>query len=198
MKGIVYIITNKTNGKVYIGQTIQPLAQRIQRHFCLTASSEPEMCMAIKRAVKVYGKDNFSVSVLEECESSLLNEREQFYIRQYNSYENGYNCTIGGDCGRPRVYFTESVQKDIIDLYNIGFSLRELGREYGVAKQTIKHVLLINNIPLRQVRSYKLSSEHRNLIISELLSGIERKTILIKWNISKSYLSQLASGFRRI
>ena len=192
------MITNKINGKVYIGQTIQPLSKRMQRHFCLTASSESEMCMAIKRAIKKYGKENFSSIILEECDYSVLNEREQFYINKYDSYANGYNCTPGGACGRPREYFAQHIQKDIISLYELGFSLRALGREYNVSKQTIKHVLLINNISLNKSKNYKFSKISREQIVNELNSGVDRISIINKWKISKSYLSQLANGFRRI
>jgi hypothetical protein len=35
--------------------------------------------------------------VLEECKEEELNEREIYWIGQYDSYYNGYNCTKGGD-----------------------------------------------------------------------------------------------------
>ena len=192
------MITNQQNGKVYIGQTIQPLTARIQRHFCLTASAESEMCMAIKRAIKKYGKDNFIVTVLEECDYSVLNEREQLYISKYNSYIDGYNCTPGGECGRPRDYFSYEKQQEIIELYKLGFSLVALGKEYSVAKQTIKKVLVKNNITLNLSRNYKFSSINRKQIIDEINSGSSRNEIINKWGISKSYLSQLTRGLRRI
>ena len=192
------MITNQINGKVYIGQTIQPLAQRMQRHFCLTSSAEPEMCMAIKRAIKKYGKENFSSVILEECDYSILNEREQYYISKYDSFNNGYNCTPGGACGRPREYFTPKIQKEIIDLYKLGFSLRALGNEYNVSKQTIKLVLTKNNVQLNSVRSYKFSSENRKQIIEDIDNGLSRNEVISKWNITKGYLSQLINGFCRI
>ena len=52
--------------------------------------------MAIKRAILKYGKENFTIRELEKCEISKLNEREKYYISLYNSYNDGYNNTIGG------------------------------------------------------------------------------------------------------
>lgn len=192
------MITNQINGKIYIGQTIQPLAQRLQRHFCLGESSAAEMGMAIKRAVKKYGKENFKAVVLEECDRSVSDDREKYYIQKYDSYNNGYNCTKGGDGGRSRDFFSIAIQTEIIDLYKLGFSLRALAAEYNVAKQTIKHVLVINNIALTPTRIYKFSNESRQQILDEVNAGISRKSIMIKWGISKGYLSQLTTGFHRI
>lgn len=34
---------------------------------------------------------------MEECPNELLNEKERYYIKQYNTYSQGYNLTLGGD-----------------------------------------------------------------------------------------------------
>lgn len=52
--------------------------------------------MVIKRAIHKYGKENFVIKLLEECDRALLNEREKYWIQYYNSFENGYNSTLGG------------------------------------------------------------------------------------------------------
>lgn len=48
-----------------------------------------------------YGYDNFIPSLIEECDNSLLNEREIYWIHYYNTTDKtiGYNMTIGGDGG---------------------------------------------------------------------------------------------------
>ena len=50
MFGVIYIITNKINNKVYIGQTIQPLNKRWEGH-CRKAFNPNEANMAIKKAI---------------------------------------------------------------------------------------------------------------------------------------------------
>lgn len=89
-------------------------------------------------------------------------------------------------------------QESIIELYKLGFSLREIANEYQVDKETIKHIIEINNIPFRTTRTYKFSEEDRLSILDAYNNGASRKQIMNKWNISKSYLSQLISGKRRI
>lgn len=69
---------------------------------------------------------------------------------------------------------------------------------FNVDKQTIKDLLIRHNIQLRSTRTYKLSQLDREEIIKEFNSGDSRKKIMLKWNISKSYLSQLINGYRRI
>ena len=65
MFGIIYIITNSINNKVYIGQTIQTLNARWQAH-CRRGCFEEEQNMQIKRAIRKYGKNNFCIKELEK------------------------------------------------------------------------------------------------------------------------------------
>ena len=88
----IYKITNKMNGKCYIGQSIN-VEQRLKDH---------KNCKANKplyRAFKKYGIKNFKFEVLEECSKEELNEKEIYYIAFYNSTTdgNGYNLEHGGE-----------------------------------------------------------------------------------------------------
>lgn len=196
MFGLIYIITNSVNDKVYIGQTIQTLEKRWEGH-CRKAHSKSEATMQIKRAIYKYGKENFSIKELERCSIDKLDEREIYYINLYNSYYEGYNNTKGGKSGAKPLKLTKEQQKSCVELYNFGFSLREVAKEFNVDKATIKHILELNNIDIRTSRTYKLSSKDRMQIINES-SYISREGLIKKWGISKSYLSQLLSGKRRI
>lgn len=196
MLGLIYIIINSINEKVYIGQTIQTLEKRWQGH-CRKACSKNESDMKIKRAICKYGKENFSIKEIERCNIEELDEREAYYISYYNSYYNGYNSTKGGKSGAKPLKLNEESQSSCIELYKLGFSLREVAKEFNVDKATIKHVLEVNNIGIRTVRTYKLSQQDRRKIIEES-AYMSRKDIMGKYNISKSYLSQLLNGKRRI
>ena len=45
-----------------------------------------------------YGIEHFSIEELEECNESIINEREQYWIQKLNTYgKTGYNATLGGD-----------------------------------------------------------------------------------------------------
>ena len=195
MRGFIYKITNKVNGKSYIGQTIQSVKERFYQH-CATKCSKAVSNMAIHRAIKKYGKSNFTVEVIEEVESTNLNDRERYWIRYYDSYNNGYNSTEGGQDGIK--LFKNLDTESIVREYKSGKSLREIGRLFNVDKQTIKDLLVRNNINLRTTKTYKLSQKDREDIIKDLSLGLSRKEIISKWHISKAYLSQLINGYRRI
>ena len=195
MRGFIYKITNKINGKSYIGQTIQNVKERFYQH-CATKCSQAVLNMAIHRAINKYGKSNFTIEVIEEVESTNLNDRERYWIRYYDSYNNGYNSTKGGQDGIK--LFKNLDTESIVREYKSGKSLREIGRLFNVDKQTIKDLLVRNNISLRTTRTYKFSQKDREDILKDLSLGLSRKEIISKWHISKSYLSQLINGYHRI
>lgn len=96
MVGIIYKITNLINGKIYIGQTIQSLKRRFNNHKATSNSDSPKQY--IHRAIRRYGFSNFICEEIEKCSSSLLNEKERFWISEYKSNisEIGYNLDNGG------------------------------------------------------------------------------------------------------
>ena len=195
MRGFIYKITNKINGKSYIGQTIQNVKERFYQH-CATKCSQAILNMVIHKAINKYGKSNFTIEVIEEVESTNLNDRERYWIKYYNSYNNGYNATKGG---QDKIKMFKNLDAEsIIKKYKSGKALREIGRNFNVDKQTIKDLLVRNNINLRTTRTYKLSQKDREDIIKDLSLGLSRKEIISKWHISKGYLSQLINGYRRI
>lgn len=98
IEGIIYKYTSPS-GKCYIGQTTN---EKIRREHWNTPG--PYAGLKIDRARIKYGILNFTYEVLirntyntkEEAREDL-NRLEIYYIGIYNSYEQGYNCTIGGD-----------------------------------------------------------------------------------------------------
>jgi group I intron endonuclease len=111
MNGIIYVATNLINRKIYIGQTTQKFQYRITSHKNRARRlKNVKSDYLLYRAIRKYGFSNFKWEVIEECRDSDLNDREVFYIKQYNSYapdknSHGYNMTRGGDnyfgsCGK--------------------------------------------------------------------------------------------------
>ena len=195
MNGFIYKITNKLNNKVYIGQTIQKPIERFYQH-CAKKCDKYILNMVIHKAIFKYGKENFTFEVIEEVPKQQLNEREEYWIKYYNSYTDGYNSTKGGQKGNKP--FKNIDNKVIIEQYQQGKSLRTIGKMFNIDKATVKSILIRNNIKLRTTRTYKLSQEDRANIILDIKQGLSRNTIVSKWNISKSYLSQLINSQRRI
>ena len=86
----IYKVTNKINGKVYIGQSVD-IGRRWRQH--MTAEDD----IYFHKAIQKYGVDNFIWEVIEKCKKSELDERESYWIEYYDSFNKGYNCTKGGD-----------------------------------------------------------------------------------------------------
>ena len=78
MIGYIYKVTNKINGKIYIGQTIQSVKDRWYRHCGKSGISKAELNTHFKRAILKYGKENFIIETIEMCDSTELNDKEKF------------------------------------------------------------------------------------------------------------------------
>lgn len=91
---VIYMITNKLNGKRYVGQTTGSLNLRWKSH-CKNSKSKHGI---FHLAVHKYGKENFEIKVLAKCNSiEEMNHREVYYIRLLNTLApNGYNLDSGG------------------------------------------------------------------------------------------------------
>jgi len=86
----IYKITNLSNDKIYIGQSVKLLSR-------LSAHKSENGGGLLSKAIAKYGKDNFLFEVLIYCDKDELDSLEIKYIAEYNStVPNGYNISIGG------------------------------------------------------------------------------------------------------
>lgn len=101
--GSIYKITNKSNGLVYIGQTIFSVEQRWKTHINKYVSNS-----YINKAIKKYGKNNFTFEEIMSCFSrESLNFYEDYFVKYFNCLSpNGYNLVAGGHS----VNFSEEVR----------------------------------------------------------------------------------------
>lgn len=96
----IYILQNKINYKIYIGQT-NNLNKRRREHKAkdrFTTKRSP-----LYQAIQKYGFDKFEMIELENFESPLeADESEEFWIQFFQSRnrESGYNLSIGGRVNR--------------------------------------------------------------------------------------------------
>lgn len=91
---LIYKITNKINGKEYVGQTTRSLKERWWEHLKPSRSKKSALTLAIQK----YGKENFIIEEIDGANSlSELNYLEKHYIYMYKSLTpNGYNLLSGG------------------------------------------------------------------------------------------------------
>lgn len=85
----IYKITNLVNGMIYIGQS-KDIYTRWTEHKNMVNKRDNKLY----KAMQEYGVDNFSFEIIERCPVEQLNEREEYYIRKYNTIEKGYNMKV--------------------------------------------------------------------------------------------------------
>ena len=100
------------HNRAYIGYTlnIEKRKQSHKRHSFNKNSREYHY--AFHRAIRKYGWSNIEWQILENniIENKLSN-REIYYIATYNTYNNGYNETLGGDGWLGKTHSDESKKK---------------------------------------------------------------------------------------
>lgn len=142
----IYKYENKINGKIYIGLSIN-IENRYRQHLYDAEHLEERRCSGIDYAIKKYGIENFDFQIIEECSPDELNDREKYWINFYDSYNNGYNRTIGGNSlkgeNHPRAILTEKEVWDIREQYGKGIKRSIVFAPYlekGISERCLKKV----------------------------------------------------------
>lgn len=94
---LVYKHTSMRSGKSYIGITSRSMEVRWREH--VTASAHT--CYHFHNAIQLYGSENWLHEILHTDIDTLEEAKvlEKVYIKKYDTFENGYNSTVGGSCG---------------------------------------------------------------------------------------------------
>ena len=94
--GLIYISTNKVNGKSYIGKTYDSLECRKSNHKWFALNNLYDV--HFHRAIRKYGFDKFEWNIIEDnIDKNDLEEKEVYYVDKFDTFKNGYNMTIGGE-----------------------------------------------------------------------------------------------------
>ena len=108
-KGKIYIIRNRINDKVYVGQTTRTLQSRFAEHMNPQTKSHGDK---LHNAIFRHGAENFYVEILQDnIPEDMLDDRERYWIAEYNSFLNGYNTYMGGH-GEGCIYVSDKMLKD--------------------------------------------------------------------------------------
>lgn len=97
--GKIYRLTDKTNGKMYHGQTTKAdINDRWYAYKTLNCKSQ----IKLYNALKAHGPEKFLFEVIDTTPQNQpqLDNLEIFYIAKFNSMHNGYNCDPGGKGGK--------------------------------------------------------------------------------------------------
>lgn len=132
----IYKITNLINSLCYIGQSVH-IERRFLEHKGFKKAS------LISKAIKEYGEKNFSFEVIEECEEDKLNEREQYWIKYYNSITpNGYNIleSINSIHTNYHYFNKDTIISITEDLKKSSLNLVEIAKKYNTTVGTISRI----------------------------------------------------------
>lgn len=150
--GYIYKITNNINGKIYIGQTRTTEPQRWQQHVWHAYNDSDNDSLLLCRAIRKYGKENFTRTIVEECNNWFLNERERYWINYFNStnHDIGYNVTEGGE-GHSK-YSNEEIIKAYTDCGSITKASEAIGmsREQMSRRLQVMGIQTTREIPVCQ------------------------------------------------
>lgn len=106
-QGTIYSLYCKESNRYYVGQTIKQVNQRWKEHLYEARRMSPN---PLYKAIRKYGDGSFNIKIIEEVDVTLLDERETYWIEQYDAYSNGYNQTTGAG-GQYRI--SEDVKEKI-------------------------------------------------------------------------------------
>lgn len=92
----IYRIVCFVTGMVYVGQTVN-VRQRRSSHFS-ELKNNTHRNQHLQNAYNLYGSRSFYFEVLEKHVSAeIVNEREQHWIAEFDSFRNGFNKSAGGN-----------------------------------------------------------------------------------------------------
>lgn len=173
-KVVIYKITNRLNGKPYVGQTKQSIEKRFLQH---SKANSP-----LGQAMRRCGLENFTIEVIEECETpEQARERERLWIKVLKSkIPNGYNRSSGGE-GQDFIHKTDNVKRNAM-------RLGEIIREYRLSN----HMSMGDFAMLELFRRIRIRREELGISQEELAKkvGYKSRSSINKIEMGKNDITQ--------
>lgn len=135
----IYVITNDINNKQYVGKTNFSIDKRFQEHINDSKRTRYEK-RPLYNAMNKYGINHFQIQLVEECSVSELSDREIYWIQYYNSFNNGYNATKGGD-GAYRIDYDK-----VVENYNLYHNRTKVAELMNISLDSVTTILKLYNI----------------------------------------------------
>ena len=195
----IYKVTNKLNGKIYIGKTLSSIEERWKQH-CRDSKKESKEKRPLYAAIRKYGEENFSVEQVEECSDNMVNERETYWIEWYGSFKYGYNATLGGD---GKHYLDYDL---ICEVYNRTQNMKETAQICGCHPDSVNNILMERKIQKtttqeiirkrysKMINQYDLADSY----LRTFLSLIDAARYLKEMNLANGAEQGIASHIRDV
>lgn len=197
MTGFIYKITNKLNGKIYIGKTLSTIEERWKIHI-RDSKKEKIKNRPLYKAINKYGIESFAVEEVEECDYKILSDREIYWIKFFNSYNSGYNATLGGD-GKVLYNYEEILEK-----FQNGMLVKEIAEYFECSQDVVTNCLKREgidshkNLKERLGENTLMCDKNTGEILKEFSSQIEAGRWLVENGYSKSKPSSLGTNIGRV
>ena len=165
----IYKIINDTNGKVYIGQSLDVKSRIRQHRYQLNKGVHNNAYLL--NSYNIHGAEYFSYEIIYTIEDhtmtkeqiiKILNDKEEYYIKKHDSFDGGYNLTSGGE----NKVFSKASKKKMSESHK------------GYVPSAITRERISNRLKNRTV-----SEEHRRKL-SEANKG-RKHTDFDKWKMSQ-------------
>lgn len=144
--GFIYIIENDINDKVYIGQTKTSIEERWKKH--INNSKNCPNKQVITMAMNKYGIQHFTIRLLVSAPADDLDFLEVYYIKKYDSFQNGYNMTLGGNNTSTSIP-EECIRKIIILALTTKTNYTKIAKEVNVSDTTVRKILKRYDIEIK-------------------------------------------------
>lgn len=194
---VIYKATNKTNGKVYIGQTVRELPERMAEHLRHHAT-------AFDRALRKYGIEGFVVEQIDTAETlEELNQKEAYWIQHYGCIvPDGYNMCEGGGNTKGYHHREESKKKmseSRQDMYSGAgnpfygkFHTREAKEKMSVARKGMAHLTAEQ---VAKIRASHHTTKVRNIEKDKVFESV--KEAAEHYGLKDTHITRVCKGRRK-
>lgn len=194
----IYSITNKQNGKIYIGSAVQRFSRWAVHKKGLRNNNHSNR--HLQRAWNKYGENSFTFDVIEDVpDKNMLLEREQYWMDHYKSYDDRYGYNIAKIAGSSLgVRFSDAIKKK--------FSEIRLGLNLHMSDEHKKIMSAVNRHPLsKELKEKRIGEGNSNakltnndvVTIKERLSRGEKITKISKeYNVSYNAIWEIQKGIK--
>lgn len=157
--GLIYLVTNEINDKVYIGQTVQCLHARISQHKTKLTNAP------FSRAIQKYGFERFTFTVLATATSQEeLDTLELELIRDHIAMlPNGYNIQEGGNisasrCKEYRAYISEAMKGNTNAKGSTHTDAQKIANSRRLRKSDWDYIIATNIVTKEEIRLETINS----------------------------------------
>lgn len=197
--GYIYSITNEINGKSYIGKT-NDLVRRWKEH-CYGKGNTS----ILNKAIKKYGLEHFVFDIVAQIPfdsveelNDVLKQLEVYYIGIYDTFNGGYNATIGGD-GISYYHHSEDTKKKMSESQKGRIFTEEHKAKCGLAfkghhhtkeaRESIRQALLNRSNALKKQIGDKLRGKKRDPQVI-MKGAIKRRKPVLQYDIQGNFIKE--------